>query len=88
MDSPETPVAPKPEINDVDEACRDLALATKLGEELMQQNQALRRSHDEELATLRAQAEEQVAAAKRELEDAERRRERAESASMDAMRAA
>ena len=88
MDSPETPVAPKPEINDVDEACRDLALATKLGEELMQQNQALRRSHDEELATLRAQAEEQVAAAKRELEDAERRRERAESASIDAMRAA
>ena len=37
---------------------------------------------DGRLATLRAQAEEQVAAAKRELEDAERRRERAESASM------
>ena len=45
----------------VDEACRDLALATKLGEELMQQNQALRRSHDEELATLRASVREHEA---------------------------
>ena len=71
-----------------DEACRDLALATKLGEELMQQNQALRQAKRSGAGALRAQAEEQVAAAKRELEDAERRRERAASASMDAMRAA